>query len=122
MTTAESVALAQKEIAEIFKNGGSSVVAAPVETGRVGEIVGVCPKCGKNVIRGNLGYGCMGYKEGCDFRIGLTICKRTVPIGEIRRLLATGSTANISGFISKKGKSFSGKLVMKDNSVVFSFD
>ena len=122
MTTEESVSLAEREIAEIFRSGGSSAVAVPVETGKLGEIVGVCPVCKKNVIRGNSGYGCMGYKEGCDFRIGLTICKKTVPISEIRRLLATGSTAKLSGFISKKGKSFSGKLVLKENNVVFSFD
>ena len=64
----------------------------------------------------------MGYKEGCNFRIGLTICKKTVPIIEIKRLLATGSTAKLSGFVSKNGKLFSGKLVLKENNVTFSFD
>ena len=64
----------------------------------------------------------MGYKEGCEFRIGLTICKKTIPIMEIRRLLATGSTLKLSGFISKAGKTFRGRLVIKDGAVVFSFD
>ena len=122
MTEAESVSLAEREIAEIFKNGGTSTVAATVDTGRLGEIVGTCPICKKNVIRGNSGYGCMGYKEGCEFRIGLTICKKTIPIIEIKRLLATGSTVKLSGFVSKNGKLFSGKLVLKDNNVSFSFD
>ncbi len=118
----DSVKLAQREIAEIFENGGTSSVAEKIDTGSLGEIVGPCPICGKNVIRGNSGYGCMGYKEGCEFRIGLTICKKTIPIGEIRRLLATGSTLKLSGFISKTGKTFRGKLVVKDGAVVFSFD
>ncbi len=122
MSAEESVSLAEREISEIFKNGGTSSVAVPVETGKLGEIVGTCPICGKNVIRGKSGYGCMGYKEGCEFRIGLTICKKTIPINEIRRLLATGSTVKLSGFISKAGKPFSGKLVLKDNNVTFSFD
>ena len=121
MSEAESVKLAEREISEIFKSGGTSAVAAPIETGSLGEIVGVCPVCSRNVIRGKSSYGCMGYKEGCDFRIGLTICKKTIPILEIKRLLATGETAKLSGFVSKNGKLFSGKLVLKDNKVNFSF-
>ena len=122
MTADESVKLAEREISEIFKNGGSLPIAEKVETGSLGQIVGVCPKCKKNVIRGKSGYGCMGYKEGCDFRIGLAICKKTVPILEIQRLLATGSTVKMPGFISKGGKLFSAKLVLKDDKVAFSFE
>lgn len=122
MSEEDSVKLAEHEISEIFRNGGTSSVAAPIDTGRLGEIVGTCPICQKNVIRGKSGYGCMGYKEGCNFRIGLTICKKTVPISEIKRLFATGSTAKLSGFVSKGGKLFSAKLVMKENNVSFSFD
>ena len=118
----DSVKLAQQEIAEIFRNGGTSTVAEKIDTGSLGEIVGPCPLCGKNVIRGKAGYGCMGYKAGCEFRIGLAICKKTIPITEIRRLLATGSTVKLSGFISKTGKTFRGKLVIKDGAVVFNFD
>ncbi len=122
ITAGDSVALAEAEIKEIFKNGGTSIVPENISTGTLGEIVGICPKCGKNVIRGRVGYGCMGYKEGCDFRIGLTICKKTIPISEIKRLLATGSTVKLSGFVSKGGKIFSGKLALRDFEVVFNFD
>ncbi len=122
ISAADSVALAEGEIREIFRNGGTSSVPENVSTGTLGEIVGTCPKCKKNVIRGRAGYGCMGYKDGCDFRIGLTICKKTIPISEIKRLLATGATAKLNGFVSKSGKIFRGKLVLKDFDVVFSFD
>ena len=118
----DSVKLAEREIAEIFESGGTSSVAEKIDTGSLGQIVGTCPICRKNVIRGKAGYGCMGYKEGCEFRIGLTICKKTIPIDEIRRLLATGSTLKLSGFISKTGKSFRARLVIKDGAVVFNFD
>ena len=118
----DSVKLAEREIAEIFENGGTSSVAERIDTGSLGQIVGTCPICRKNVIRGKAGYGCMGYKDGCEFRIGLTICKKTIPIDEIRRLLATGSTLKLSGFISKTGKSFRARLVIKDGAVVFNFD
>ena len=122
ITAEDSVKLAETEIAEIFKNGGTAPVREPVSTGSLGEIVGPCPLCGKNVIRGRNGYGCMGYKEGCEFRIGLAICKKTIPIGEIRRMLATGSTVKMQGFISKAGKPFGGRLVIRDGSVGFNFD
>ena len=122
MSAEESVKLAEREIKEIFESGGTSSSPERIETGRLGEIVGKCPICGKNVIRGNSGFGCMGYREGCKFRMGLTVCKKTVPIGEVRRLLATGTTAKLYGFISKAGKSFSAKLVIKDGTVGFNFD
>ena len=112
---------AENEIAEVFDRTPKAL-ELDTDTGFFGDLVGKCPVCGKDVIRGKYGYGCMGYKDGCNFRIGLTICKKTVPKSEISRLLATGSTAKLSGFISKNGKSFSGKLVLKENNVVFSFD
>ena len=122
MTVKESVALAEREIAEIFKKGGTDPVAVSVDTGRLGEIAGVCPLCGKNVIRGRQNYGCMGYTDGCEFRIGITICKKSIPINEIRRLLAEGATQKMRGFISKNGKTFEGRLVIKEGAAVFNFD
>ncbi len=123
MTVDESVKLCENEIAEIFKTGGADPLpkSAPIDTGEYGEILGKCPVCGKNVVRGKASYGCMGYGSGCEFRVGITICKKTVPKTEVMRLLATGSTAKMRGFISKTGKSFEAKLVLKDGAAVFDF-
>ena len=118
----DSVSLAEGEIAEIFKRGGSAPVPTNTNTGSYGEIVGKCPICGRNVVRGKTSYGCMGYNDGCEFRVGINICKKSIPINEVRRLLETGSTAKLNGFISKNGKRFDGKLVLKDGAAVFSFD
>ncbi len=122
ITVKDSVILAQQEIAEIFKRGGSAPVPMHTDTGSYGEIVGKCPVCGKNVVRGKTSYGCMGYNEGCQFRVGINICKKSIPISEVRRLLAEGRTAKLSGFISKNGKRFEGRLVVKDGAAVFNFD
>ena len=123
ITVDDSVQLAQREIKEIFDNSKRAIESAPkVDTGRLGEIVGKCPRCGKNVIRGRQNYGCMGYTDGCEFRMGVTICHRDIPISEVRRLLAEGKTNKLYGFISKRGKNFSGKLALKDGDVVFEFD
>ena len=121
MTVDEAVRLAEGEISEVFNNKANSPDIPKADTGKYGEIAGTCPLCGKNVVRGKYNYGCMGYSEGCKFKMGVTICQRDIPINEVRRLLATGSTAKLSGFISKKGKLFSGKLVLKDGEVSFGF-
>lgn len=121
MTIEESVKLAEGEIAAVFENG-KNLKPITADTGEYGQIAGVCPVCGKNVVRGKYNYGCMGYADGCGFRIGLNICRRDIPFVEVQRLLATGRTAKLDGFISKNGKRFAAKLVIKDNAAVFSFD
>ena len=123
MTVEDSVELCQEEISEIFKAGGADHLpkSATIDTGEYGEILGKCPVCQKNVVRGKLSYGCMGFGSGCEFRVGITICKKTIPKIEIMRLLATGSTSKMRGFISKTGKSFEAKLVLKDGAAVFDF-
>ena len=63
----------------------------------------------------------MGYTEGCGFKVGITICKKTLPKYEISRMLATGKTEKLHGFISKGGKPFSAKLMIKDGAAVFDF-
>ncbi len=123
MTIDESVDLAKSEISEVFTVGEkNSAPVQNVDTGKLGQIAGTCPICGKNVIRGKYNYGCIGYTEGCEFRIGVNICKRDIPIAEISRLLATGQTATLDGFISKKFKRFKAKLVLNKDKVEFKFD
>ena len=121
MTVEESVRLAEKEIRSVFENNSGAFSAPPADTGKYGEIVGKCPLCGKNVIRGKYNYGCYGFKDGCDFKMGVSICKRDIPISEARRLLAEGKTAKLTGFISKTGKRFDASLILKDGIVVFDF-
>ena len=88
----------------------------------LGAIVGQCPLCGKNVIRGRQDYGCMGYKDGCTFRIGGVICQREISVNEAQALLANGKTPKLFNFISKSGKPFNGKLKIDGDRAVFDFD
>lgn len=121
ITVEDSVSLAESEIAKVFAPTKAAMDTGPVDTGKYGEIVGQCPLCNRNVVRGQNGYGCMGYKDGCDFRMGLNICKRDIPIIEVKRMFAEGRTAKLGGFISKGGKVFTGRLAIKDGKVVFDF-
>ena len=124
MTVDDSVRLAEAEIAEVFEKGRNAEIprVVGVDTGKYGEIVGECPVCKKNVVRGKYSYGCIGFDEGCKFRVGINICKRDIPISEVRALLTEGKTASLGGFISKNGKYFEARLVLKDGNAVFSFE
>ena len=116
----DAVKIACDEISEIFGNK-STAPETDTDTGFYGDVVGPCPVCGKDVVKGRYGYGCMGYKEGCKFRIGSFICKRTVSITNARKILTEGRSAQIQGFISKNGKPFDAFLKLDGDKVVFEF-
>ena len=98
---------------------------APLDMIRAGfgDIIGKCPLCGENVIRTSFGYGCAGYKEkGCRFSVNNVICSRVISVSNVKKLLETGKTYKIEGFISpKSGKSFSAYLKLEQGRVVFDF-
>lgn len=117
----DSVALAKDEIARIFTHS-----EMPPETddytGSYGDVVGICPLCGKEIVRGRYSYGCRGYKEGCGFSVSLNICSRNISVSNVKLLLETGQTSKIQGFISKKtGKCFDGKLKLVEGKAMFDF-
>ncbi len=118
----DSVELAKNEISQIFLHKETEDTETDDYTGSYGDVVGVCPMCGKEVVRGRYSYGCRGYKDGCDFKVGLNICSRNISVSNIKLLLETGSTAKIKGFVSRKtGKSFDGKLKLFEGKAVFDF-
>ena len=117
----DAVKIACDEISEVFAHKGGSP-ETDTDTGFYGDLVGICPVCGKNVVKGRYGYGCLGYKEGCKFRIGSFICKRTVSISNARKILTEGRSAEIKGFISKNGKPFDAFLKLDGDKVVFEFN
>ncbi len=117
----ESVALAEKEIAAVFDQTPEPP-ETDKDTGFFGDVVGKCPLCGENVIRGRKGYGCSGYKKtGCDFSVYGFICHRVLSKSNMQLLLETGRSSKIKGFISKSGKPFDAYLKLEDGKVVFDF-
>jgi hypothetical protein len=122
MSVVESVKSAQREIAAIFADRQNNPPMPKVDTGKLGQIVGQCPLCQRNVIRGKFNYGCSGYRDGCKFRVGLSICQRVISKRNVQQLLETGRTSKIKNFISKKsGKSFDAYLRLEDGNAVFDF-
>ncbi len=120
MSVDESVMLAKNEIAEVFGRKEVSV-ELDTDTGFYGDLVGKCPVCNKDVVKGKYGYGCTGYKDGCKFRFGSFICKRNISLSNAKLLLENGKTSEIQGFISKNGKSFNARLKLDGDKVVFDF-
>jgi len=116
-----AVDMAKAEITQYFSRE-SLPPEEETNTGFFGDRVGVCPLCGADVVRYRYSYGCSGYKNGCRFSVNAYICNRAISLSNIRRLLETGETYKIRGFLSKSGKSFDSVLVLQDGKCVFDFN
>jgi len=125
MSVQESVGLAEAEIARVFDHERVQKTLPPEtdeDTGFFGDIIGKCPVCGKDIMRGKWSYGCLGYKEGCTFKINFYICKRAISVSNAKLLLETGKTSKIKGFTSKKNTPFDAQLKLdEEKKVVFDF-
>jgi len=79
------------------------------------EALGACPKCGARVFEHGMAYVCekaVGAGKTCDFRSGKVILQQEVARADMQKLLATGKTALLKGFISNKTRrKFSAYLV-----------
>ena len=102
------VNLTENEIKEVFDNKQN-------DTGLYMEKIGICPLCGKDIIKGKYNYGCLGYKEGCTFKISFNICKKIISKEIAKQLLENKITNDINGFISKNNKEFTAKLKLEDD-------
>ena len=115
-----AVDIAKDEIRSVFEKGGEG---SDFDVGFYGDPVGKCPLCGADVVKGKYSYGCRGYKEGCKFRVNLSICRRAIPIHQARKLLAEGVTDPLQGFISPRtGNAFEARLRLEDGKAVFDFN
>ena len=112
------VNLTEKEIKEVFDNEKGNDT-----TGIYMEKIGICPLCGKDVVKGRYNYNCLGYKEGCNFKISFNICKKLINKQIAKTLLENKITDEIKGFISKNNKEFSSKLKLEeDGKISFVFN
>lgn len=82
-----------------------------------GDKIGVCPKCGGDIVENDKGYGCANWKEsdgGCKFVIWKNMSGRDMSAEEVKQILENGHTDGyLEGFTSKKtGKPFSAKVIL----------
>ncbi len=67
--------------------------------------LGACPKCGASVYAHGSAYICeksTGPSPSCDFRTGMIILQQSVGPEQVQKLLATGKTDLLEGFVSAK--------------------
>lgn len=118
-------------ITNIYKFVDSLMIDAPEKVndieGLVNESkealsVGACPECKTGQIedRGKF-YGCSGYSEGCKFTLPKRWAGKTIPKGQIEKLVKVGKTNLIKGFKSKKGNKFDAYLALNDGKLKMEF-
>ncbi len=91
------------------------------------QSLGQCPKCGAGVFEHGLAYVCeksVGPSRVCDFRSGKVILQQVVDPEQMTKLLSTGRTDLLRGFISARTRrKFSAFLVRgTDGKVGFEFE
>jgi len=107
-----------------FGQGAGSDSDAPVDfSGQ--EALGACPKCGSRVFEHGVSYVCeksVGPQRSCDFRSGRLILQQPVERAQMEKLLATGRTDLLTGFMSRKNRKFKAFLVKQpDGKIGFEF-
>ena len=98
--------------------------SAPVDfTGK--EPLGKCPACSGNVYDAGMNYVCekqAGPEKTCSFRSGKIILQQTIEPAQITKMLSTGKTDLLKGFVSKKtNRKFEAFLIVKDGKTSFEF-
>ncbi|WIM04722.1 MAG: DNA topoisomerase III [Candidatus Nitricoxidivorans perseverans] len=91
------------------------------------EALGACPRCGSGVFEHGMAYVCeksVGAAKSCDFRSGKIILQQEVSRAEMQKLLETGKTSLLKGFVSNRTKKkFSAYLTRgADGKVGFEFE
>jgi len=82
--------------------------------------VGVCPKCGGQVLERSKVFGCENWKTApCDFAIFKDIAGHSLSTESAKELLEKGKTGVLTGFKSKAGKPFETALALQDGRVKF---
>ena len=86
------------------------------------KVVGQCPRCGRDVVEGAKGFGCIGYKDEenpCKFVLWkapalLANSKKSLSAAQASKLLA-GEPITIRGLTSKAGKKYDANFTLQDD-------
>ena len=111
-------------IKELISNANKSIEGMDtlISDMKKGASIGSCTNCEDGSIedRGKF-YGCTNYSNGCKFSLPKKWAGKTIPKGQIERLLKEKKTNLIKGFKSKKGNSFDAYLILKDGKIEMEF-
>ena len=99
-------------------------IAAPKIDFTGKQSVGECPKCSGKIFETETSYICersQADRTPCKFKLSKTILGRDIPKEQAEKLLTTGKTDLLEGFISKRGRPFAAYLKLEDGKVGFEF-
>jgi DNA topoisomerase-3 len=106
-----------------FGQGSGEGEEAPDFSGQ--EPLGECPKDRGRVFEHGMAYTCenaLGPNKKCDFRSGRMILQQPIEREQMKKLLTSGRTDLLTGFVSKKGRRFKAFLVKQpDGKIGFEF-
>jgi DNA topoisomerase-3 len=80
-----------------------------------------CPQCDRPIIEGEKSYACSGWREGCRVTVWKTIAGKKITKSMAAKLLMTGKTQILKGFVSKSDKPFEARLIWHGDRVKFEF-
>ena len=87
--------------------------------GRTWDTGFMCPKCGKPVSVGKKGWGCSGWKEGCDFVLWDTVYGKKLTTSEKEQILKNGRTKSpVKNLLKKNGDKFDSVIGLDENKKV----
>lgn len=92
------------------------------------ETISICPECGKDVEELSSGYACADFHRmkddntrTCSFFIPKNVSQKSISKEDAIKLIEKGETGFYDDFKTKEGKSFTAKLILKDdNQLAFS--
>ncbi len=88
------------------------------------EPLGECPISGGKIFETETSYICedsQADRKPCKFKLSKTILGRAIPKEQAQKILTTGKTDLLEGFISKRGRPFSAYLKLDDGKIGFEF-
>lgn len=116
ITIDDGVKMAEEKIQAVFDANADDSSAF------YGKVVGKCPVCGEDVIRGRFAYECKNLRGGkCDFKVNLRIAGCKISETQIKKLLFDCTTDKLK-FVSKTGKNFESRLKLDKTSGKVTFD
>ena len=81
--------------------------ASPSTSNSSANGIGYCPACKTgHVVRGKTAFGCVRFREGCNFRLPAEIHGKKLSDPQVKALLAKGRTPVMKGFIGAEGQKF----------------
>lgn len=87
----------------------------------VQNIIGKCPKCGKEIIDRKTFYGCTGYKDGCKFTLTKEYLGKKISESNAKKMLEGKKTTILKGLKSKSEKVFDAHLKLNNGRIELEF-